>query len=83
MQRSPSSSQRPVKKVDHFFDENEDDDEFETFENDKDFAKMECSLNPKDQNYFDNMPEEENLGQAWGGIAFSLKGLKNCVFPLL
>ena len=33
---------------------------------------MKYSFNSKDQNDFDNMPEEENLGQALGGKAFRL-----------
>ena len=96
----PSAFQRPVKKVDNFFDEDDEGqlgfetiwrgqcwdyhwecklfilfvlyEGFETFENDKDLVKMKYSFNSKDQNDFDNMPEEENLGQALGGKAFRL-----------
>ena len=45
---------------------------FETFENDKDLIKIKYSFNSKNQNDFDNMPEEGNLGQALGGKAFRL-----------
>ena len=45
---------------------------FEAFENDKDLIKVKYSFNSKNQNDFDNMPEEKNLGQALGGKAFRL-----------
>lgn len=67
-----ASRAQPVKKVDNFFDDDDDVDDFETFENDKDFAKMKMSLNENDKNAFQNTAEED-LGRAWGGETYSLK----------
>ena len=48
-----------------------DDDDYETFNDDADFAKITVSL---DSNHFKDEVEDTNLGQAWGGKAYSLKG---------
>lgn len=70
------SHSQPLKKVNNFFDDEEEvvEDEFETFENDKDFAKMGISFDSKDKDDFGDSPSpEEGVGQSWGGRAYRLK----------
>ncbi|CAB3996794.1 Hypothetical predicted protein, partial [Paramuricea clavata] len=71
-----TKEQPSVKKTFNFFDDNGDgdgneDDDFETFDGDKDFAKMRASKNTSN-----DAPDDsggEKLGKAWGGAAYSFQ----------
>lgn len=59
-----------VQKKHNFFDDDDDVEDFETFDDDKDFAKMTGSFTAKKKTD-DSVEGEEKLGKAWGGDAYS------------
>jgi hypothetical protein len=63
-----------LKKSGNFFDVKEGED-FETFADDIDFAKMIAS---KDKSDAPDVHDDDKLGQTWGGGAYSFqKGLND------
>ena len=66
-----------LKRSWNFFDDDDDDDnDFETFADDKDFAKMTFSNQSNDK--MKTNGADEQLGRAWGGEAYSIKGSNQC-----